>query len=221
MLRNFLVFALTVLGLVLIGKLTRTTARLAISTEIEGWWMTNGDSYPAPLAARSHSAVAGAVYVTSQSGTSGWALLGAGIAAASLALLLWCCLLYACCVRRLEQGPSPVALKRMPDFLKPAPLRQASRRMWLDALPDGPGQLQRMEGEIRRKCESSGQYPFIYLYYHLCLLCRPMMPNNVTKERLQHVLCGANWHFGLPPKYCVSGAFSPCDLCSGPRCPSH
>lgn len=99
-------------------------------------------------------AVAGSVYIADKKGVEGRPLLGVGVASGIVFILLSTCLLYACCERRLEEGPSPSALRLMPNWAQPEALRAASARAWMAHLPKNSTKIHALEADIlRRHCE--------------------------------------------------------------------
>lgn len=97
--------------------------------------------------------IIGSVQLAKQGGVSGVALVVPGVFAFLLSTFLACGLFYASCVQRLEDGPSPATLARLPHALKPQPLRSDSSRRWLEALPSGHGELREVEMRISRQGE--------------------------------------------------------------------
>lgn len=95
--------------------------------------------------------MSGSVYVARQKGIEGKPLLGVGLAAGVVFILLSSCILYACCERRLEQGPSPAALKAMPNWAKPQALRSASTSQWLAYLPRDHNKMSALEADLLRR----------------------------------------------------------------------
>lgn len=133
--------------------------------------------------------IIGSVQLGRQAGVSGVALLVPGVFAFLLSLFLACGLCYASCAQRLDEGPSPATLARLPAALKPQSLRSASSRRWLESLPAGRVELQEVETRITRQGATTTPCTMFVSPAELSA-ARPLLPHASSMRLCSLYYCG-------------------------------